>query len=184
MILKKGIGMIGTVRIKSVIRVCISSIAVFVTAMLQMCVFPYFRVFGCIPDALGALLICLALFEDERVSCILAVCGGFILQAAGTGGVSYYPLFYLIAVSVTMAISYGVFESRRISAVTSGAVCFIAEGLISCIMAGGTFAQAFIYTFAPQLLYSLACMIPAYGFCKLHGALFGTRRKINFEKYE
>lgn len=171
-------------RIKSVVRVTVSSCAVFVAAMLQVCVFPYFRIFGCVPDALGALLICIALFEDERVTCILAVCGGFLLQCIGTSGVSYYPLFYLLAVSVTLFISYAIFESRRISALLAGVMAFILEGLLSCVMASGAFLDAFVYTFFPQLLYTLACMIPAYLFCTLLGKLFGTRRKINFEKYE
>ena len=168
---------------KTVLRTVISCLAVFVCTQLQVCVFPYLRFFGCIPDVTAACLICLTLFENEKTVCVLAVCSGVILHSVGTWGVSYYPLLYLFAVCLCMVLSNVFFKNGFLSVMTAAVCTFAVEGILTSVFLmsdGASYADAFTGAVLPQLAYSLACTAAVYPLCKLHGIVFGIRRKADY----
>lgn len=168
---------------KAVIRTVCSSFGVLICAMLQVSVFPYLRFFGCIPDITAACLICLALFENEKTVCILAVCAGVVLHSLGTWGISYYPLLYLLAVTLCLIFSSVFFKNGFLSAMCTAVCVFIAEGILTAVLLlsdGAMYADVFTGAVLPQFAYSLICTAAIYPLCKLHGTVFGIRRKIDY----
>lgn len=164
---------------KTVCRTVLSCIGVLFCALLQVCVFPYLRFFGCIPDVTAACLLCLALFENEKTVCVLAVGAGVVLHSLGTWGVSYYPLLFLTAVCLCMVLSNVFFKNGFLSVMTAAVCTFVAEGILTTVFLmsdGASYADAFTGAFLPQLAYSLVCTAAIYPLCKLHSFLFGVRR--------
>ena len=168
---------------RTVARTVLSCLGVLTCALLQVSVFPYLRFFGCIPDITAACLICLALFENEKTVCVLSVCAGVVLHSIGTRGVSYYPLLYLAAVCVCMVLSNVFFKNRFLSVMTAALITFIAEGVLTSIFLmsdGASYADTFTGAVLPQLVYSLVCTAAVYPICRLHGSVFGIRRKADY----
>ena len=168
---------------KTVFRTVLSCLGVLACALLQVSVFPYMRFFGCIPDITAACLLCLSLFENEKTVCVLAVCSGFVLHSLGTWGVSYYPLLFLAAVCLCMVLSSVFFKNAFLSVMTAASFTFVAEGVLTTVFLmsdGASYTDAFVGAFLPQLAYSLVCTVAIYPLCKLHGFVFGVRRRSDY----
>lgn len=165
---------------KAMFRTAMAGIAVLLCVMLQITVFPYLRFFGCIPDITASCLICLSLFEKEKTVCALAVASGVILHCLGTWGISYYPLLYLLAVCLCLILSNFFFKNGFLSVMTAAFCTFIAEGILTAVFLmsdGAAYTDVFVGAVLPQFAYSLFCTAVLYPLCKLHGAVFGMRRK-------
>lgn len=171
-------------RIRSVFGVCVISAAAFVTALSQLSVFPYLKISGCIPDALCAFLICASVMYEGRIACILALAGGFILQASGCGGVSYYPLLYLAAVCFVPTLYRRIFKNGFVAVSVGGLCVFTVEAVIITVMEALNSARlgySVIHMFIPFVLYSMGCLVLSYLYCRLHGLIFGARRITDIE---
>ena len=168
---------------KTVFRTVLSCLGVLLCALLQVSVFPYLRFFGCIPDLTASCLLCLSVFENKKTVCVLAVCAGVVLHSIGTWGVSYYPLLYIFAVCLCMVFSNVFFKNVFLSVMTAALCTFIVEGILTTVFLmadGASYADAFMGAFLPQLAYSLVCTAAVYPLCKLHGFVFGVRRKSDY----
>ncbi len=168
---------------KTVLRTAAACVAVLVCVMLQITVFPYLRFFGCIPDITAACLICLSLFENEKTVCLLAVFSGVVLHSLGTWGISYYPLLYLLAVCLCLILSNFFFKNGFLSVMSTAACTFLAEGILTAVFLmsdGAAYTDAFTGAVLPQFAYSLVCTAVLYPLCRLHGAVFGMRRKTDY----
>lgn len=171
-------------KIRTITGVCVISAAVFITCMLQMSVLPYLKISGCIPNAVCAFLICMSVAYEGKVACVCAVAAGFILQASGSGGVSYYPLLCLAAACASPLLHRRVFRNTLVAALVSGLCVFITEGVILTLIAAANGCgvwYALSHTFIPFVLYSMICILPGYLYCRLHNAIFGARRITDIE---
>lgn len=172
----------GKYEIKGKLRVIICFLAVFFAAMCQMSVFPYLKFFGCIPDITAASVICLAAYENEKTVCVLSVCAGFLLQSLGMEGVSYYPLLFLFAAALCLFFTRDLFHNRFVAVLCTAFCVYTIESIASVIILSGKASYADIFTAVvlPQFVYSFVCTLAVYPLCKLHGAVFGIKRKSDY----
>ena len=177
-------GMTQKNRIRAVLGICVISAVAFITALSQLSVFPYLKISGCIPDVLCAFLICSSVMYEGKVSCILALVGGFILQASGCGGVSYYPLLYLAAVCFVPMLYRRIFKNGFVALGVGGLCIFTVEALIITVaqsLNGARLGYSLTHTFIPFVLYSMVCLVLSYLYCRLHRLIFGARRIADIE---
>ena len=168
---------------KTAARTVMSIFGAFICVMLQLTVFPYLRFFGCIPDITASYFICLSLFENEKTVCVLAVCAGVVLHSLGTWGISYYPLLFLLAVCLCLVLSNFFFKNGFLSVMCTASCTFVTEGILTAVFLmadGASYTDVFTGAVLPQFAYSLFCTAAVYPFCRLHGAVFGMRRKTDY----
>lgn len=82
-----------------------------------------------------------------------------------------------------MVLSNVFFKNRFLSVMTAALITFIAEGVLTSIFLmsdGASYADTFTSAVLPQLVYSLVCTAAVYPLCRLHGSVFGIRRKADY----
>ena len=81
----------------SVVRKILTAVYTLAAVLLQCSVFPHLRLFGAIPELTLCVIVCVSCWEDEKFSCILAVCAGFLLDTVGSDKFTLSPLMFLLS---------------------------------------------------------------------------------------
>jgi hypothetical protein len=81
-----------------------------------------------------------------------------------------------------MVLSNVFFKNRFLSVMTAALITFVAEGVLTSIflMSDGASYADTTGAVLPQLVYSLVCTAAVYPLCRLHGSVFGIRRKADY----
>ena len=159
----------------AVLRIILTSIYAVVAVIMQCSVFPHLRLFGMIPEFALCAVVCIACFEDEKVSCILAVCAGFLLDTMGGGTFTLSPLLFLIAAALSVFLSKYVFNRSFLSAVISGTAALTVGAVktsVILIISGAPFLPVLVKTALPQFLYGMILLLPVYLLAALHYRIF------------
>lgn len=64
-------------------------------AVLQVSLFPYFRLFGGIPDLMIVAVLCLSYFSGRYMGAVTGIAAGFLIDAIGSTGIVILPICYL-----------------------------------------------------------------------------------------
>lgn len=76
--------------------VALYAIAVFLTAVIQSCLYRAFDFFGTIPSLTLAFTVAAGHFDGERTGGVTGLCSGFLTDALGSAAFSFLPLAYCV----------------------------------------------------------------------------------------
>ena len=65
-------------------------------AAVQICIFPRFKFFGTVADAMLCTVVIVAFLSNEKEASLFAFFGGIVIEAMGSTGISLLPLIYFI----------------------------------------------------------------------------------------
>ena len=153
----------------------LTSLYVFIAVIAQCSVFPHLRLFGVIPELTLCAVVCVACYEDERVSCIIAVCAGFLLDTVGGDRFTFSPFLFLLAAALSIVLSKHVFGRKILPALISGAAALTFGALKTAVilaLSGAPFGSVIIKTALPQLLYGMILLLPVFLLTSLHYRIF------------
>ncbi len=159
----------------AVLRVILTFLYVALSVILQCSVFPYLRLFGVIPEFTLCAIVCVACCEDERVSCILAVCAGFLLDTVGGDKYTLSPFLFLLAAALSIILSKNVFSKKILPALISGVTALTVGALkttLILVISGAPFIPALIKTALPQFVYGMILLLPVFLLTALHYRIF------------
>ena len=161
-------------------RIILTSLYLFIAALMQCSVFPHIRLLGAIPDFALCAVVSVSCFEEKRVLCVLAVAAGFLLDLAGGSAYVVSPVLFLL---LGAAASAAVDKFPSLRSVCALAVMLAGSALSSVFSAvilsvrGAPFGDAVLHTALPQLLYSAIVFVPVYLLTKLHYTVFKNEKR-------
>ena len=159
----------------TVLRILLTSVYVMAAVIMQCSVFPHLRFFGMIPEFTLCVIVCVSCFEDEKVSCIIAVCAGFLLDTAGGGTFTLSPVLFLLAAGLSILLSKHVFARTFLPAVLSGTAALTvgaAKTALILVISGAPLAPVLLKTALPQFIYGMILLLPVYLLSALHYRIF------------
>lgn len=162
--------------VKAAARVVLTSLYILIAVFLQTGLFPYFTLLGAVPNLVLCAVVCVSIFENERVSCITALLAGFLLDTVG-GGATLSPLLFVLAASCSIFFSRKVLRPGITSAMLSAAAALAADALITALIIvvtqnGASFPSALLRSSLPGALYSAIVFFPTYLLTRLHYRIF------------
>ena len=159
----------------AVTRMILTAIYTAAAVLLQCSVFPHLRLFGAIPELTLCVIVCVSCWEDEKFSCILAVCAGFLLDTVGADKFTLSPRMFLLASCVSIILAKRVFSDKLIPAAISGGAALTAGAVKTALILAGKGAPvyaAILKTALPQLLYGAIILLPVFLLSALHFRIF------------
>ncbi len=159
----------------AVMRMILTAVYTAAAVLLQCSVFPHLRLFGAIPELTLCVIVCVSCWEDEKFSCILAVCAGFLLDTVGSDKFTLSPLMFLLSACVSILLAKRVFAGKLIPAVISGGAALAAGAVKTTLILaakGAPVNAAILHTALPQLLYGAIVFIPVFLLSVLHFRIF------------
>ena len=82
------------------IKIAIVSLLYFLLIMsiaaVQICIFPKFKFFGTVADAMLCTVVIVAFLTNEKEASLFAFFGGIVIEAMGSTGISLLPLIYFL----------------------------------------------------------------------------------------
>lgn len=169
----------------AVLRVILTSVYAALSVILQCSVFPHLRLFGVIPELTLCAVVCIACYEDERVSCVIAVCAGFLLDTVGGDRFTLSPFLFLLAAALSIVLSRLVFRKKILPALISGAAALTVGALKTAVIlaaSGAAFGSALVKTTLPQLLYGAVILLPVFLLTALHYRIFRYGRESKLKR--
>ena len=164
----------------AVLRVIITSIFVFASVIAQCSIFPHLRFFGAIPELTLCSVICVACYENERVSCITAVCAGFLLDTVGGDRFTFSPFLFLLAAALSILLSKHVFRRKILPALICGTTALTLGALKTAVilaLSGAPFGAALLKTALPQFIYGMILLLPVFLLTALRYGIFKNSLK-------
>ncbi len=152
-------------------------ICVLLACIAQASVFPYFKIFGAVPQLALVTLAIFASYANRELVCCYAVATGFILGCLSADQIMIYPITYLLAVCVSMAISELLNFIPILACLGSVFLACLCDGIMNCgsilyRFEDAGFFDVFLNSALPSLFYSLLMFLPIYLLCFIHKKLF------------
>ena len=151
------------IRPETVKRIVIYGALLLILSALQCSFFARLRFLPATPDLILCVVLGILLLDSEQAAVIAAVAGGFIVDAVGGIGISFGPLFYLLAVALMSLLAKKVMPSVLSFAVLLLPALLLRAGytLLGIWMSVGSFP---ISTALRQVLLPEALMTLLFGF--------------------
>ncbi|MBP5207006.1 MAG: hypothetical protein J6330_00945 [Clostridia bacterium] len=168
------------IRAVNVIRPALTAVYTVAAVLLQCSVFPHIRFLGAIPEITLCVIVCDSCFENEKFSCVLAVCAGFLLDTLGGDGLTLSPLFFLLAAAFSIFLSRRVYFSKVLPAAASGLAALLtgaAKTAVILSLRGAPFGAAVINSAMPQFVYGVIVFVPVFLLTLLHHRIFRDKER-------
>ncbi len=161
-------------------RVIVYSILFFLLGVLQCAFFSPLSILGGTPDIVLGGVCALSMLDNKKAAAVCAVGGGYFLDALGSQGLSFSPLFYLLCVVIIGRIS-----EKMMPSIVSYGVCLLpaaalgaAYTFVNLWIALGVFPtiKVLLGAILPYILSTVICCLPIYFVVKLATLIVLPRR--------
>ncbi len=136
-------------------------------AAVQICIFPRFKFFGTVADAMLCTVVIVAFLSNEKEASLFAFFGGIVIEAMGSTGISLLPLIYFItAYFLGSAARYNhkkIFPSYLVFAVFGTIVRIVTTLAYTALVATRfNLLDVLKKSALPEALATLICAVVAY----------------------
>lgn len=154
--------------IGNIFDILIYGLAVLIFAVLQTTLLPRFKIYDCIPDIAIGVIAYLGIYRGEKHAALFGLAIGLCYDGLGNFGVSFLPLFYLVAGFICGHIGSAARERARFAAflvtIPAFCVCRSLLTLLDCFIKYTNtldIKQFLLYTALPEAVAGLLLCIPA-----------------------
>ena len=165
-------------RSKMILYTLAIGLLLLVCASFQVSFLSRFRFFGATPDLMLCVVLCVAYFSGRFSGAITGIAAGFLIEAIGSQGISFLPMFYMLC-------GYIVGYYTRTVTVKNYSVYLFYLGFGLCLRAAMTVTYAcvtYAYIRLPEILWY--AVLPEVGGTALIGCLLYFPMKLFCRRLE
>ncbi len=140
------------VRSKIIRYVICMGLLLLLAATLQVSVFSRFRIFDTVLDFMLCTVVAAAFFCGKYAGAVNGIAAGFLIEAIGSRGVSFLPLFYMLCGFLIGHYAKGVITGRYLSYLSYLAMAVAARACVTMLYVFVTYSD---FRFSDVLLHIL-----------------------------
>ena len=168
-------------------RALVFSPVIFLLAVAQCSFFAQLKILPAVPDLMIGVVVAIAMLDSQKAAVVCGISAGFVIDAIGTSGLSFSPLFYMLCGALC-----GLIAKKMLPSFLSWAVNLTVFSILSSVFTllnliaridDLSLLEAFLRVLLPEMICTYIVCLPIFFIVKLCMIPIDSKRRLRLDKF-